>query len=270
MPGIPSHFTYRYKPGQGAKLDLSHPQLRGCYAWWTSREGAGSTIREGINRYNATTSNTPLWSPTKHGIANTGNSTAWVTVSISHPNWSAGDYSVVVDIIAGTPTTWNPVWSNGNFVPCIYTQAASTSNPWAVYRNSTALANTVLVAGNRYQLVYVNDFTNTTYSMYLNGQPDGTRSTNAVLTDPAVQRLHDDSSGLGNNSLIQGRLYSRALSPAEIMDIYVNPWAPFSRQLPVWFSSGAAPAWNNSINEISAPASVNEITNANIQSINEI
>jgi len=117
---------------------------------------------------------------------------------------------------------------------------------------------------------------NTRNRAYLNGefqeQNDYANLPQGIFDRFAFGMLRDSSPNYGwKGELIDVKLHNRLLNDVEIKDLYVHPYAPFSRPLPIWISSGAAPpAWNNTMNEISAPGAVNEITNANIQSVNEI
>ena len=48
---------------------------------------------------------------------------------------------------------------------------------------------------------------------------------------------------------------------------YYTPGGSVIKEFP---TAGGGPSWDNTINEIASPGAVNEITNANIQSVNEI
>jgi len=288
MPYIQSRRAYRQKPPAGVAPDLGHPQLKGIQHLWTFANHGQDYVRDNrLSLYQGAT-----WGVSGKGyvvdIAPTSSPPQLLRgIHIAY----ADEFTVVISLyVRSAPNAYSYYWNDGAWgdsqsLNILLNDAAS--NQWLGYRidtgshdiqvNPTTIKwvtgwNTLIF---RRRANYIDACINTIDNNDTNTSTQSGAFQSAD-TSPYGEfyvgsRGNADATRDSDILVNHARVYSQYIPDGQALDILKDPWAPFSRPLPIWIPSGAAPpAWSNTMNEISAPGAVNEITNANIQTINEI
>ena len=251
------------KPPAGSTPDRGHPLMQGLIGWWPMLEGTGDISRD-LSGYGS------------HGtLKNMDPATAWVA---GNPRFGGkalyfdgtDDYFTTGQRAAldppsavsvstwikrnGAQSTWGAILWNG----------PANNDPWGAYgfqfwssadnninwKITTGTTDTGLATGTIindltwYHLVGTYD--GATMSLYVNGVlVNSTGKTGAIgdYGDPGFQ-LGVNNTTLFTGSLDDVRVYNRALTKGEVMQLYVNPWQMFSTGRRSLNTAGAPPASN--------------------------
>lgn len=284
MPYIRYRSPYRQKPPSGVAPNFAHPLAKDLVAFIPFTEGAGVPHAwiKGVRRAPDTNSlhSTAQWETRKWGRyfrPSTTNANSWLVWN-NFPQLLTGDFTALmgVHVVVGSPGAVGCL-SSGIYSP---NYLASSSDKWRFYISSDVLTTTTLSAGDDSVVMTYRKSGDAEVEYSVDRAREGL-NTKTIANSGAGNTLNLNAarnSGAFNAqehfSYYWMAIWHRALPQSQRYELLHNQdaiWQIYSRPLPVWISSGAAPpAWNNSINEISAPGAVNEITNANIQSVNEI
>lgn len=228
MPGE----SIALKPFGWASINLAHPQLSGCRAWWPMWEGGGRFVHDVVGgaphlgTFEATTG-TPVWTPGRDGWVVGFDGTDDV---IETPFADAlENFTCTAWFLARSVKHYGRIFDK-NFSSGFWLgRDASNANQWGggVKEGAPPYGRFVtLTDGVWHHIASVRR--GTTHTIYGDG---GAVSASGVVTDAAMD---NDSSRFGDNhtfdtpfdGLISDvRVYNRALSLAEIQDIMLNPWA---------------------------------------------
>ena len=215
--------------------------IAGCYwnnpyAWYRFEEsgwtGAPGEVKDSTGRWNATAYNGVTTAVSSGRIGRVGaftssNHRAYtdqiVVPTITSPDftWSAWVKSPLSFAVG-----WRGVVGNGQYAPALYSRLSFFST-WGAHVSGDLPANTALSGASWTHLVMVKQ-TNT-LSFYKNGVPDGSASWPGLFLVNAPIAIGGSNSvpSAINNRFLDGylddlRLYSRALTQAEITALYQN------------------------------------------------
>jgi len=220
------------KPPRGTQLNLTHPLSRGLVGCWLMNEGCGGTIfdssRNGNTGTLATGTAAPTWVPGPRGTC---------------LSFDGGDYINCGSPILCSPITFvvwiNPSIITGNYISIAYgPDASSYIQVWNYYirfsiNNSLLTTYPITAANVRYSVIgtYDKSLGSSNMKLYVDGilrdKKDSTTEINTgSLTIGAYK--YSGSYIFGFNGLIDTLLiYNRALSAAEIAQLYQKPFCMF-------------------------------------------
>lgn len=214
----------------------SHPQMRGCVAWWPMLEGAGNTLHDVIGGNNGTI-NGALWTPrgldfdgsndhvdVGDNLDQTGSFTISAWIKPETIGYATGGRLVVKDDHSGAGDGWAFTLADlGDGALRFFIRNASPA--------STDTATGVIDALTWYHVVARFDADENTKSIYVNavreahdtgvtGGPVNNSNALGFARDP------DGTSGDPYDGILNDvRIYPRPLSESEIQDLYYDPWA---------------------------------------------
>lgn len=245
------------KPPLGTQIE-NWPQ--GLVGWWLFNEGVGTRVNDLSGNGNHGTITGATWTGGKFGpcLSFDGNAD-YVTIgrlscmegssAFSLAFWcrptTTGQYDTI--FVKSTATnhriTWQPQSSNGSI--SIFVEGGSSAS-----YGSTAAG--VLVAGTWQHYVVVFDGTGADNAARLQLYRNGTQVAFASFTGaiPAVTTTDTSPFAWGRNhttACLDGLLdlpaiFNRALTPAEIAQLYREPFSGFSLQRPDMYVAAAPPA----------------------------
>ena len=241
-----------YIPKIGQRANLQHPLMKGCVAWWPLTDGAGGIAKDITSNANDGTGQGGVnWDSSSIGTVFASDKS---TDSYFVSNYSASGQSAIslsfwfiYNFDGDSPTGWNGLFRNGD----------SSNSLLQVYHHNTdhELRFGVATAGGGtgfntaesgswttgavYHAVFTYD--GTTGKVYLNGseQSSGTHSFPGNIKTVASQPFNIGAAVIPPQSLPAGsttldgdiqnvRIYNRALSATEVLELYTNPWAGLS------------------------------------------
>lgn len=222
------------------------PLTHGLVGYWKMDENTGtSTTDSSGNGNNSTTWTGATWAAGKFGSATSYNGSDQV---VRFAESSSTDLGATTD--SYTVSAWIKFTSCANvcdiFDKMSNSSAAhpfhlyidSTNKPYFSFRDSagnlsTAFQNSALTAGTWYHLTAVRDKLNNKLYLYVNGSLTLSSQTATDTTTTSATNNDDISIGNGggsytnndfNGAIDDVRLYNRALTPAEVRQLY--NWAP--------------------------------------------
>lgn len=214
----------RQKPLLGAQLDLSHPLARGLIGCWLFNENAGTSCFDlSASRKPGTFIGTPTWVGGQFGQAIKNNGTdSYVKMPLEGwalTNLTVSFWAYLVD-------------DNSRFQ---WGEIVSSQTPFILFRTGNIW---YVNAGNRITLTLSSStwlhlavtYDAVTWRFYVNGIEKGTYSGGTTY-----QVLSEDLYfGNGYNTFTASsfdapRVYNRALSAAEVMWLYTEPFAGISQ-----------------------------------------
>jgi hypothetical protein len=240
-----SLFPYRnplWKPPLGAQPDRSHPLSRDLVSWWLFNEGGGATLFDLMGRNHGALTNAPTWAPGR-----TGSSLSFLS---SSDQYVSVPYSTSLDLNGPlTISAWVKTKSggSGNYGIINQTVGGGTNNHYQMQIETSKLVFRVDgPSGVRLDgtLTFAND---TWY--FVCGTWDGATAKSYVLGPSQSEVLSASYSGslntgsgvlyigsLGsgvyrmNGQMDDARVYRRALSAAEVQQLYTQPFVNFPAQ----------------------------------------
>ena len=234
------------KPIRGTQLNRSHPLARGLVGCWIFNENGGNVVFDLCNKNNGAFVNSPVWAAGRFGSAIDFDSTSnqyielGDDISILEPQ----RISVVAWIKAESNTTIHGITcatgNNYGYMLTLYTGKARFyiyDGGWKIAESSN------LNNGQLYHLVGI--FDGSIVQLYVNGILQ-TTTANATQIDYIgtighhIGQYHTyvayDFNGIIDNTSI----YNRALSAAEIQQLYREPFCMFEPKVsPAWLYAPA-------------------------------
>lgn len=232
------------KPPMGSQIDFSHPLARGLVGCWLMNEGSGNKIYDlSSNGNDGTLKNGPVWKPGRDGVA--------LSFDGTDDYVDCGNRLVLSISQALTILAWvkiNGAQQNKGIITKYY--AGGGKRSYGIYTDENSLTRKVTFTYQRNAGTYTADDTVTSASQLSDNIFTQVAcvfipSTSATVFMNGVrdaQDVVDIQSGIagstanlwlgnsGDNQRFSGlissvSIYNRALSAAEIQDLYVNPYA---------------------------------------------
>ena len=241
ITALPKRWSLR--PTLGVQINQGHPLANGLIQDYEFSETGGAAIRDLVFPFGALTANGNFsWLPTSQGVTWTGNSQSSSYLSTTNPQFWGG------------PQTWeflgNPVINSFAFIfdksGGYYIVRLNGSSQWeftrfmgttnlSVHSTKTASTNTL------YHVVLTWDGTVNIsgVQIWINGIQDtvgGTAGVGTIFTDPNSSLVV----GADSTTPSQGwqgsinvlRTWNRILTPAEIQQLYLDPYSMLLPQAP--------------------------------------
>ena len=232
----PQDYRHRGKPRLGAKLDTSHPLAQGLLAAWLFNESTGATVGDLTGNAPLLGINAPIWTPGDRAINTKTDGTAsyWHNTSLVLPTQAV---SVVMYCRAPNSGVGSSAFGNLDSINLTYntfrlqahfpyggviywdfggqnTSGGGRVNytPDAGFWNRWNLMT--FVAGNGFQGIYENTTLKTSYA----GNPTRTQGLAGFDIGRGLSALYNP------NYVEFCYLYNRVLSPADIANLYANPY----------------------------------------------
>lgn len=227
-------------PNGARRLDLTHPLALGLVGWWPLDEGQGIVARDlsiYANRGTLTSMADPATATSGWGAGASQRELAFDGsndhVSVPH----SSSLSVVGDM---TMTAWIRI-AAWNWHMLMTKTNGGTAGPYSAYVNlvrgtiefhrgngaaAAYVESTTALALNTWQFVAVT-MAGTAVQHYLNAATAGSGTLSTAIADSgnAMQIGRRTDGFYVGGQLVQCRLYNRALSAAEISQIYADRWA---------------------------------------------
>jgi len=235
------------KPPVGTRLDRAHPLNRGLVAYWPFWEGGGSVVRDIAGQSMVgTLTNGPVWTGGQFGQAlSFDGSDDFVNVGNTSSSLYSGDFTLSVRVRLN---------ANGNYPTIIDKRSAVSAGVNFAFNSNTRklflrLSTTDLIGT---AVIPLSTWTHvsairsgSTVKFYINGVQDG-----SDFTGNGGDFSNTNSMTFGGN-LINGlyltgliddvRVYNRALSAAEVAELYADPFCMFeSASKARWFVPSVA------------------------------
>lgn len=220
----------------GLALDYAHPLSRGLVAWYPVNEGAGRRLNDVTGANPGTQILDPAWTGagggTLTGAALTLNgSSQYISVPHSASISLTADMSMVCWLKISA-WNWHMLFTKTN---------SGTAGPFMAYVNqvrgtiefhrgngtvSAYVESTTPLTVNRWECVAVT-MRGTAVTHYLNGRSNGTGTLSTTIGDSGnAMRLGNRPDGFWlAGQMSNWRLYNRALSDAEVAQLYADPLA---------------------------------------------
>ena len=217
-----------YIPKIGQRADFQHPLMRGCVGWWPLTDGGGGIAKDIVGTNDGTLTNSPSWVSSSIGSA--------IKFTETNPNKNVS----LTSTLLGTTHTisfWASQYYDGNVLGG---DGGPTGGDSKIYMSSSGLKYTAdgwgggttsapPVKAGRFHVCVVRSSTTTDW--YLDGvffqQKSFTSSTRQF--ELASIGGADISSWNGYSGTVQNvRIWNRALSATEVLELYTNPWAGLS------------------------------------------
>jgi hypothetical protein len=218
------------KPPLGARLNASHPLVKGLVGCWLMNENGGGKLYDLSGKNNTGTITNATWS-TSGQIGN--------TLSFD----GDGDY-----VNIASPS--NLAMGTGNWSACAWFKVNAFTNNWPgiiVFDNDGIAFDgdflAILQDGNGYSMPGGHESigvwthvcavrAGTNYSLYRNGIYGSTIQTESGYGLAGVYHLGTGFSNTSFNGLIDDvMIYDRALTPSRIKQLYTNPFCMFNKPL---------------------------------------
>ena len=232
-----------YIPRIGQRADFQHPLMKGCVGWWPLNDGAGTkAVDLSGNGNDGTQSGGVSWASTEKGTAASfdgvddyfaeDTSTPAAINSNGFPHsisaWIYLDNASAINFGAALGNA-----STTNTLCCV--QLFSSGVARYLYRSGSTIiivaSTSTTTAGAWYHVVGVSEST-TSHKIYLNGVLEATDTTSVTasnnFTNFSIGALRRSTVDYGEGKVQNVRVYSRALSASEILELYTNPWAGLS------------------------------------------
>ena len=239
-----------YIPKIGQRANLQHPLMKGCVGWWPLNDGAGTKAKDiSGNGNDGTQSGGVSWVSTEKGtVASFDGTDDRINVSGITTDFDSSDFSVSMWVNLHRSSNYQYFWSrtgdsefdylfwisNDGFLRYFSATSLTTQADWtlASYNVVSSLVDqwshfTVCVSGNKLLSssisVYKNGSLLTPYSQ--NDSSGGTLRTGSG--DFSIAGRASGSRYI-EADIQNVRVYDRALSATEILELYTNPWAGLS------------------------------------------
>ncbi len=221
------------KPPLGSVVDTSHPLAKSLVGAWIFNEGGGLKLNSLTNRYpeKIVPNTNSGWATTPKGLSYHFDNTAY---TYSTPPVFTKDITIIVTYsiqsFYGASEYWVAGYTDSLTSPSAYDKSivivdATKKAKFHCYdgSNKDIISNTVTTVNTIYTVVAVKRGGN--LELYVNGKSDATP---VASGDTYANNVYFTSSigGIGTllGNVISKMLYSRALSPSEIQQLYINPY----------------------------------------------
>ena len=234
------------KPPPGSKIDKGHNLTRGLIGWWLFNEGAGNRVYDlsGFNRHGTLTNMDPStdWVGSVFGGAidlKAGDdfidlgSEAFLDAGIPHTiTWL-----VYIDALTEEfPAVGNFVTSGGQEFEIFYNAGAfsdvswgSSSPTWDTKKADFPPSVSVTGEWHLGTITYdgIDPLANSSFKFYINGISPTVSDTSGFGTQSAANRignLPSTSTSNWDGRFAEFRIYNRELSPAEVKQLFEQPF----------------------------------------------
>ena len=219
------------KPPLGSQLDPQHPLSQGLALRYLMNETSGNRVHDITgNRNHGTLINGPVWVPGRNGseISFDGIDDKFV-IKFAWPKVTGSLIMTIYPLSGASDQSQNPflnVSDNGvygayitpvqNRFPGIY------NGGWRNFANRPSIAS---VVNTRQCIAYI--WYGSTSLLYINGVYRSSEGyTSSYLPTGNITIGADEVSNRFSNILVSDvAIWNRALSPAEVQDLYINPYA---------------------------------------------
>jgi hypothetical protein len=242
----------KLKPPIGRQPNRNHPLMRGLVGWWLLNEGGGLKAYDLSGKGNhGTLTGGPTWAGGRNGAA--------LSLDGSDDYVDTADYS----FSASQPFTFagwiNPSNVSGNKVilskPSLweYSFRLTNNNLEFIYWDTSGIgiifvSAAAVVSAGVWQHIAVT-FDGSRADLYVNNVlvASDTSISGTLQNRSNNMRIGHGYYGSGSSYYFQGkiddfRIYDRALSPAELLELTQNPYAMFEQKRRLGFVAAAAPA----------------------------
>lgn len=233
------------KPPWGTPFNTQSYFGQSVIAAYMLGEGDGTTIHDGVSRWDATWSGL-LWKPGYRGVASSFDGSGKINTGITIPTAPG---SIVVDftptaagLVAGGRIVGAGDSSVGNHGVELDTNLAGVLGIFAVFRNGGSSGDVnpgvFLTGGTRYTAALT--WGPAGCKLYLNGKLLGTNTTiSSVSTGGLTLQIGGPGSGSSNNyqGIIERYiLFNRQLGAGEIADDFMCPYEAWLPSTETWYS----------------------------------
>lgn len=239
------NLLFKHKPAislSSLQIDYSSPQAKGLVCFYPMNEGGGATAYDKVVNNNASLVNSPTW--------NAGRNGSTLKLNGSSQYASIPD-SPLIQSIASNRKITQSIWIKWNASTESYNQffgkySSTTLNGFVFYLKSNQqiawyLNNSAgFIDGGGSTIPFgkltllTATYDGSTAKIYINGVLNQSASMNVTIGgDTIAVTIGHDQYGSGryfNGEVSDARLYNRALSAAEVQDIYINPLSIFKKQ----------------------------------------
>ena len=250
---LPLRRPYSQKPPAGVQPNRGHPQLKGCVGWWPFLGGAS---RDYINNNHGVFAGGAGYVATDRGLAaDFDGDNGYIdlgTIATTNPLCLAG--STTMSITAWIFFEGLGVNNFNQIIEKANTGGSNSPDGWGLtiddFANPDRLGFNVDTKSGTFSdtevpknvwshiaITFNTDWSNDQI-FYLNGQFDGNNDHPTITTLPTVETpakigvwSWDPGSNNFAGQMLDLRVYDRALTDAEVRDIYENTWAPFERRI---------------------------------------
>lgn len=238
------------QPPLGTPLNASHPLAKGLVACWLLNEGGGQKIynRSGFKNTLGTLANGAVFKQTARGSAlscdGTNDYASFTTLSSYLNITSSCSFSWWINISAQPgANVWYRMIDH-------YGGAIAAGSPYSYYMGYVDVSgvkklsfnygtsggfniNYTLTVGQWHHLTYVHNDGTDVDSCYVNGVLVGTATSQtqnpaSKLTSPLFLMSEDGSGKYVNGFMQDVKIYNRALSGAEVQQLYTSPYCMFN------------------------------------------
>lgn len=247
MAQDPGHFrNTQRKPPPGGQIDFAHPLAWRLAACWLLNEGAGLCVNDlGPNRLHGTITGIPAWSGSERGPHLTFDGATNFIRAADSPGISpmTGDFTVE-SVVARTGTsTFRWIYTDDGSGGNSLIDLRDNNGNWSIrFQDSgasgvSASDPTGSVAGRYYHLVGTR--VGGQVRLFVNGRQVDSASGSIATVDtsgasaPGIGCNNSNpTSGSWLGSIQHVRLWQRALSPAEVLWLYEEPYAMLRPTVP--------------------------------------
>jgi hypothetical protein len=242
------------KPPLGSQLDLGDPINQGLVGSWPMLEGGGNIVRDlAGNNHGVIIGAT--WAAGKFGPCLRFDGTGDYVEIGKDVGFSSGPFALAAWVYWAGYTSGNGAIIGGSASGGVEfrIQGSYGSEYLQLLKEYTALmgASTGKIPTNVWTHVAVT-YNNPVYVFYINGIPSGSGSSAQTFTSRntrigACEGPDDDIQGL----LDDVQIHNRALTAAEVRELYLHPWAGIQRdRLVLWsgaMGGGGGTAYNETV-----------------------
>ena len=255
-----------YIPRIGQRADFQHPLMRGCVGWWPLNDGAGTkAVDLSANGNDGTQSGGVGWDSTTRGTAADfdGVDDRFDLTNLGM-DFSSDDFTVSMWIYVDSISSPEYLWvkqTSGNSFSCIFWFNTATTLQLIHFTSASAcmaqytIASSLVGGWNHLVATDVSpsSLLSSNKAVYLNGElltPDSSANGTGIITESSgtlslAGRISDNLRQLSGDYQ-NVRVYNRALSPTEILELYTNPWSGLSMpsETRYFFFSSPSPTIN--------------------------
>ena len=218
------------KPYLGAVPDWGHP-LSQATGLWVFNDGGGPTVHDALAKNNPAviTSGTWVVSPCAEAVTlSTGNINLGSGLMQTSGDWSIGGW---VQLTSGAAATEAIAAQGNSFTFYLRSAFGTAAGKPRVYVTGEVLIGTYTLNDNIWRHVMLIR-EGSTWRLYINGILDAT-ATDATAISTGVNYLGRDNAGSYpfSGSIATWGIYPRALSGAEVVDLYTDTFCMFRSPL---------------------------------------
>ena len=231
-----------YIPRIGQRANLQHPLMKGCVGWWPLTDGGGDIAKDILDRNNGTIVNSSTYNMTNRGLSlyQTGVSSQKVDITNGNRMGFVRDCTVSAWVSINSGYLGNfrkiAVLQDGAGIGGFYLSTGPSSHP--VYMGVRTSSGSVTANSTAGDYLTANVFTHlvgtydgTNIRLYRNGIEDAISPQTGDMYDsskPVVLGAYYNSNETWPGYLQNIRMWNRALSSSEVLELYTNPWAGLS------------------------------------------